>query len=86
MIKVANSTSLTGNSEYESHCEHVLEDLLQSLRTLNKTNATMSNDNRPKYHSTIDSAIDCDEVSNETSRFFDIKLSKKNAKRLKSYC
>ena len=76
LIKVDNPMSPLGISEKKREREYVLEDVLQSLITVNKINTTMNNDNNAVNHSTTCSTINNDEVSNEISRFFDIELSR----------
>ena len=81
LIKVDNPMSPLGISEKKREREYVLEDVLQSLITVNKINTTMNNDNNAVNHSTTCSTINNDEVSNEISRFFDIELSNKKQKK-----
>ena len=86
MLKCANPTETVGSSECKSQIEHMLEDLVQSLRDGNHMHINVNNDNNTVDHSELQSNTNYDDISDNLSRCFDLELSNKNVNRQRSYC
>ena len=69
LTKIANPAS-TIDSDQKSQCDHVLEDVFQSLRTENKINATVNNDENTTDYSIADCIIETNDMHDEIIRFF----------------